>query len=112
MSTEIIYTESTKMFYLKMTCAHCFSARYAQYGLNDVEMKKIVNKLVVIQSTLLYLGNQEAFWLVNKGYDLVRDDVRKVALHVDYIDFDNPENNIFKVVNQYIPRSIFFGHCS
>ena len=25
----------------------------------------------------------------------------KVALHVDYIDFDRPENNIFKVVNQY-----------
>lgn len=99
MSTEIIYTESTKIFYLKMTCARCFSARYAQYSLNDVEMKKIVNKLVVIQSTPLYLGNQEAFGLVNEGYDLVRDDVCKVALYVDYIDFDNLKNNIFKAVN-------------
>lgn len=30
-----------------------------------------------------------------------RDDVSQVALHVEYIDYDHPENNIFKVVNQY-----------
>ena len=49
----------------------------------------------------LYLGNRETFWLVNEGFDLQRDDISKVALHVDYIDYDNPEKNIFKVVNQY-----------
>ena len=64
-------------------------------------MQKIINKLVMIQATQLYLGNREAFWLVNEGFDLVRDDISQVALHVDYIDFDHPENNIFKVVNQY-----------
>ncbi len=64
-------------------------------------MQKIINKLALIQATPLYLGNREAFWLVNEGFDLVRDDISQVALHVDYIDFDHPENNIFKVVNQY-----------
>ena len=77
------------------------SARYAQNRLSEVEMQKIINKLVMIQATQLYLGNREAFWLVNEGFDLVRDDISQVALHVDYIDFDHPENNIFKVVNQY-----------
>lgn len=38
---------------------------------------------------------------MNEGFDLIRDDLSKVALHVNYIDFDHPENNIFKVVNQY-----------
>ena len=77
------------------------SARYAGNGLSDVEMQKIINKLTMIQATPLYLGNRKAFWLVNEGFDLVRDDITQVALHVDYIDFDHPENNIFKVVNQY-----------
>ena len=77
------------------------SARYAKSGLSEVEMQKIINKLALIQATPLYLGNREAFWLVNEGFDLVRDDISQVALHVDYIDFDHPENNIFKVVNQY-----------
>lgn len=77
------------------------SSKYSSAGLSDVEMQKIVNKLKLIPSTPLHSGNREAFWLVNEGFDLVRDDISKVALHVDYIDFDHPENNIFKVVNQY-----------
>lgn len=76
-------------------------ARYANDGLSDVELQKIVNRLQLIPSSPLYSGNRETFWLVNEGFDLVRDDVSKVALHIDYIDFDNPQNNIFKVVNQY-----------
>lgn len=78
------------------------SARYKNNGLSEIEMRKIINNLSMFQSTPLYLGNRETFRLVNKGFDLPRDDIGKVALHVDYIDFDNPENNIFKVVNQYL----------
>ena len=77
------------------------TARYAAENLSDVEIQKIINKLNLINATPLYIGNREAFWLVNEGFDLIRDDISKVALHVDYIDFDHPENNIFKVVNQY-----------
>ena len=31
----------------------------------------------------------------------MRDNVIDVALHIDFIDFDEPDNNIFKIVNQY-----------
>lgn len=74
----------------------------SQYSdLSDVELKKIIQKIALIQSSPLYVGNRETFWLVNEGFDLQRDDISKVALHVDYIDYEHPENNIFKVVNQY-----------
>lgn len=74
----------------------------SQYkDLSDVELKKIIQKIALIQSSPLYAGNRETFWLVNEGFDLQRDDISKVALHVDYIDYEHPENNIFKVVNQY-----------
>ena len=77
------------------------SERYASESISDSEMKKIVNQIALIPATPLYNGNRETFWLVNEGFDLVRDDISKVALHIDYIDYEHPENNIFKVVNQY-----------
>ncbi len=77
------------------------TARYTTESLSDVEIQKIINKLNLINATPLYNGSRETFWLLNEGFDLIRDDMSKVALHVDYIDFDHPENNIFKVVNQY-----------
>ena len=77
------------------------SDRYRSAGLSDAEMKKIINKLTLINSTPLCLGSRDAFRLVNEGFDLARDDITKVALHIDYINYDEPEKNIFKVVNQY-----------
>ena len=77
------------------------SERYASNHLSENEIQKIINRINLIPSAPLYMGNRETFWLVNEGFDLVRDNVSDVALHVDFIDFDEPDNNIFKIVNQY-----------
>lgn len=77
------------------------SARYASANLSETELQKIINQIALIPATPIYSGNRDTFWLINEGFDLLRDDASQVALHVDYIDFDNPDNNIFKVVNQY-----------
>ena len=77
------------------------STHYANENLSATELQKIVNKLSLINSAPLYAGNREAFFLVNEGFDLLRDDTSKVALHVEYIDFNAPDKNIFKVVNQF-----------
>ena len=69
--------------------------------MSEAELQKIINRLNFIPSIPLYNGNRETFLLVNEGFDLVRDDISQVALHVDYIYFDEPSNNIFKIVNQY-----------
>lgn len=76
-------------------------ARYAKDDLTETELQKIINRLQLIPASPLYSGNRETFWLVNEGFDLMRDDLSQVALHIDYIDFENPGNNIFKVVSQY-----------
>ena len=89
---EILLTDDLRAY---------LSDRYQSAGLSDAEMKKIINKLSLINSTPLYLGSRDAFRLVNEGFDLARDDITKVALHIDYINYDEPEKNIFKVVNQY-----------
>jgi type I restriction enzyme R subunit len=74
----------------------------AQYpDLTAVETDKVVGRLENITSAPLYFGNREAFLLVSEGFDPQRDAPGKIALHINYIDFDLPENNTFKVVSQY-----------
>ena len=69
--------------------------------LTTAETEKIIGRLENIPSAPLYQGNRDAFMLVNEGFDLLRDDPGKLALHINYINFEEPEKNIFKVVNQY-----------
>lgn len=76
-------------------------SRYANEALTENEIQKIVNRLKLIPATPLYNGNRETFWLINEGFDLPRDDLGKLALHIHYIDYQTPENNTFKVINQY-----------
>lgn len=75
--------------------------KYQDKHLSDVEMKKIVNMLSLIPSAPLYAANRQAFWLVVEGFDLVRDRLDELPVHIDFIDFEHPEHNIFRVVNQY-----------
>ena len=90
--TEVLLLDDLRQFILN---------RYVAENLTEVELQKIINKISLINSTPLYAGNREAFFLINEGFTLQRDDISKVGLHVDYIDFDKPEKNIFKVVNQF-----------
>lgn len=69
--------------------------------LTETETEKIISRLRNIPATPLYQGNKEAFWLVNEGFDLGRDDPVKLPIHIDYINYDEPDKNIFKVVNQF-----------
>lgn len=80
------------------------SRRYQ--SVSSTEMEKIINKIKYVRNKPLYIGNREAFLLINEGFDLTRDDSNMNSLHIDYIDFENPENNIFKVVNQYTVQDV------
>lgn len=75
------------------------SAHY--HDLIEAETEKVIGRLENIPSAPLYQGNRETFLLVNEGFDLQRDNPAKFAVHINYIDFDEPDKNIFKVVNQY-----------
>ena len=69
--------------------------------LTEAETNKIINRLDNIPFVPLYQGNRETFLLINEGFDLMRDDPSKIALHIDYINFDETDRNIFKVVTQF-----------
>lgn len=75
--------------------------RYADKALTEVELAKIIQRLNLISVSPLYEANRKAFRLVSEGFDFVRDDPELPAFHVDFIDFDDPGANTFKVVNQF-----------
>jgi len=87
---DILLTEDLKNYLLK-----------SYNDLTENEIEKIISRLQNIPSAPLYNGSREAFLLINEGFDLIRDEPGKLALHVNYIDFENPGKNTYKAVNQF-----------
>lgn len=75
--------------------------RYSDKNLTENEIETIINNIKLIPSYPLYEGNKEVFKIINNGFSIARDDSSLQNLHISLIDFENAENNIFKVVNQY-----------
>lgn len=81
--------------------------KYVAANLTTTEINTIINRVIDVGSgASLYAKNKEAFYLVSEGFDLAREDISQVGLHIDFIDFDNLDNNIFKVVNQYSVKGL------
>ncbi|OFO40439.1 type I restriction endonuclease subunit R [Staphylococcus sp. HMSC070D05] len=75
--------------------------KYSYPHLNDIERERVINKIKVVTSSSLYQSNKNLFSILNEGFNLKREDASKTSIHINYIDFENPKNNIFKIVNQY-----------
>lgn len=74
--------------------------------LTENEITRVIALLDNIPSTPLYDGARETYKMLSEGFDFIRDDASKLAIHIDYIDFENPSNNIYKVVNQYTVEDV------
>lgn len=69
--------------------------------LTATEFEQVIQKIKDVGSgATLYSRNKEAYYLFTEGFDLKREDPSKLGIHIDYVDFENIENNKFKVVNQ------------
>ena len=80
--------------------------RYASENLTQNEITTIINNIKLISATPLYTGNKEVFKYLNSGFNLSRDDASLQNLHIEYIDFNNIENNTYKIVNQYQVKDV------
>jgi type I restriction enzyme R subunit len=77
------------------------STHYKTENLTEIETEKIINHIKMIQYDQLFIGNRETFWLINEGFALARDDTSKNAIHINYINYDEPAKNTFRIVNQF-----------
>ena len=75
------------------------SNRYKKDGITPDEVNSIVLTLKSISGTI-YEANKAVFKMISDGFILNREDRTQKDIFIELIDFDNIENNIFKIVNQ------------
>ncbi|MBR1444122.1 MAG: type I restriction endonuclease, partial [Firmicutes bacterium] len=74
--------------------------RYNESNITSSEISSIILKLKSISGTI-YEANKAVYKLICDGFILNREDRSQKDLYINLIDFDKPENNIFKIVNQF-----------
>ena len=74
--------------------------RYAKDCITPSEVDGILLRLRNISGTV-YEANKAIHKLLCDGFILNREDRTQKDLYIELIDYDNPENNIFKAVNQF-----------
>ena len=74
--------------------------RYAKDGITPNEVDSIVFSLRSVSGTI-YEANKAVYKMISDGFIFNREDRTQKDLYIELIDFATPENNIFKVVNQF-----------
>ena len=78
------------------------NAQYAKKKLTEAEMDNVVANLRNVGGQNDYYASQNAFLLYRDGYDFTYSDNRGTPFRLEYIDFEHPNRNIFRCVNQFV----------
>lgn len=70
------------------------------YDLTEFEISSLLKRFDNYTSADIYSSNKEILNLITDGLIIKREDKTLQDLYVNFIDYNNPENNIIKVVNQ------------
>ena len=89
--SEVLLTDDLKKY---------LHERYSSEGITDSEIDGIILKLRSISGTV-YEANKAVFKMLCDGFILNREDRTQKDIYINLIDFDIPENNIFRIVNQF-----------
>ena len=73
--------------------------KYSSLNLTQNEITTVVNSIKNISSSL-YDENKAVLEIIHKGITLRRDDQTQKDVLIHFIDYENPENNFFNIVNQ------------
>ena len=77
------------------------SKRYASLNLQESEISFILHNLLSSRGTSLYSTMKATLSVLQNGITLDRSAYGMKDEFIEYFDFSNAENNIFKVVNQF-----------
>ncbi len=75
------------------------SRRYTNDNITELEINMICS-IFPCKDRGIYVDNRDTFNRIRDGFAFKRFDKTKPALWINLIDFVNPENNIFRIVNQ------------
>lgn len=89
--SEVLLTDDLRQYLLN---------RYAKDELTATEVDGILLRLKSISGTI-YEANKTFCKLLYDGFILNREDRTQKDLYIQLVDYDHPENNVFKIVNQF-----------
>lgn len=98
-SGEQIHRERTDVLLIDDLRQYLYN-KYAKDGITPSEVDGILLMLRSISGTI-YEANKVVYKKICNGFTLNREDRTQKDLHIELIDFETPENNSFKVVNQF-----------
>ena len=98
-SGDQIHRERTEVLLVDDLKQYLYN-RYAKDGITPGEVESIVLSLRNISGTI-YEANKAVYKLISDGFILNREDRSQKDIFIELIDFENTDNNIFKVVNQF-----------
>ncbi|MEG2254835.1 MAG: type I restriction endonuclease, partial [Vagococcus sp.] len=75
-------------------------SRYVEQGITSLEVENAIARLTANVGQSVYENNVAIYRLITEGFSLKREDSSQTDLFIEPIDFDRPENNIFRIVNQ------------
>ena len=70
------------------------------YDLTEFEIASLLKRFDNYSNADLYSSNKEIMSMISEGIIIKREDKEKQDLYINFIDYQNPEKNIIKVVNQ------------
>jgi type I restriction enzyme R subunit len=98
-SGDQIHRERTEVLLVDDLKQYLYN-RYAKDGITPGEVDSIMLSLRNISGTI-YEANKVVYKLISDGFILNREDRSQKDIFIELIDFENVDNNIFKVVNQF-----------
>lgn len=98
-SGDQIHRERTEVLLID-DLKHYLYNRYVKDGITLSEVDGIILFLRNISGTI-YEANKEVYRIICNGFTLTREDRTQKDIHIRLVDFENPGNNIFKIVNQF-----------
>ena len=75
--------------------------RYSNLDLDEFEIDKIINNLETARDISLYGSMNKILDILRNGFHLERSTDFLKKEFIEYFDYENISNNIFKIVNQY-----------
>jgi type I restriction enzyme, R subunit len=74
--------------------------RYKSEEITEYEVESIIRSLEILPSSALYDSNKKIMNMISEGFTIKREDSTKKDLFIQLLDYENIDNNLFKIVNQ------------